>query len=49
MQRRTEGAQCVDNAFCICRFWTDPDVQILGCADMTVGGQRVRTNDYVFN
>ena len=49
MQRRAEGAQGGHNAIGIFRVRADPYVEVLGCADVAVGRQSVRTYDQIFN
>jgi len=49
VQGRTEGAQGGYYAIGIFRVRADPYVKVLGCADVAMGRQSVRTYDQIFN
>lgn len=39
---RTKGFK---DSLCVLKVWTHPNVEVLGCADVAMGGQSVRTDD----
>jgi hypothetical protein len=49
MQRCAEGAQGFDNSPRVFRGRTHPNVEVLGCADMAVGGQGVSSDQEKLN
>ena len=49
MQRGAEGAESFDDSRRVFRGRTDPNVEVLGGADMTMRGQGVSTDEEKFN
>ncbi len=49
MQRGAEGAESFDDSLSVFRGRTNPNVEVLGCADMAVRGQGVSADEEKFN
>ena len=49
MQRGAEGAEGFDDSLRVFRGRTHPNVEVLGCANMAVGGQGVSADQEKFN
>lgn len=49
MKRRTELCECSEHPRCVLRTRPDPDVEVLGRADVPMHSQGMRSDDEVFN